>query len=250
MSDERQLGSADHALLLLQLVARDRIVRVAEAARHLDVARSTAHRLLQVLQAHGFVEQDPETRAYGIGPELVATAVTVGRGLDLRSVAGPVMEELTEELAETTHLSVLRGSEIVIIESFETSRALRIGSRIGLIRPAYATAAGRVLLAWLDQGVLQDHLPAKLERLTPRTVATRRELDDILAQVRTNEYAVSVGESEEEVASVAAPVRMLGGRVVAALAISAPPPRLAAYDLAAVAAALRASAARIATAIP
>ncbi|MFH5822847.1 IclR family transcriptional regulator [Georgenia sp. AZ-5] len=245
------IGSVDNALRLLEMFQKQRYVRVAEASRHLGVARSTAHRLLQVLQSHGFVEQEPDSRAYTAGPALIRMAVSVVRGLDLRTVARPVMADLVEQLGETVHLSVLRGTEIFFVESIETSKALRVGARTGITRPAHATAAGRVLLAELDHDELHRLLPASgLTRLTSRTLTSRAELEALLATVRQQGFATSFGESEEEVASVAVPVRDSHGRVAAALAVAAPPSRLLEDEAATVAVTLTGGAERISSSLP
>lgn len=245
------IGSLDNGLLLLEMFQEQQYVRVADASRRLGVARSTAHRLIQVLQSHGYVAQEPHTRAYTVGPALVRMAVSVSRGLDLRTVSRPVMAELVDVLGETVHLSVLRGSDIFFIESIETSKALRIGARIGALRPAHATAAGRVLLAELSpeefRGVLPDpELPAS----TSRTVTDRQELRRLLDRVREQGFATSFGESEAEVASVAVPVRDGNDLVIAALAIAAPPSRLHEQEAPAIAAELVAGAQRISSMLP
>ena len=64
------ISSVDSALRLLLLVGEQGMLRVADASRALGVGRSTAHRLLSMLQYHGFVQQDPVSRAYLAGPSL------------------------------------------------------------------------------------------------------------------------------------------------------------------------------------
>lgn len=245
------IGSVDNALRLLRLVGDQGSVRVAEAARAIGVARSTAHRLIQMLQYHGLVIQDPESKVYTAGPELIGMAVSVVRGLDLRVVARPVLDELVRELEETVHISVLRGSDIFFVESIETTRSLRVGSRTGMSLPAHATASGNVLLAGLDPAEVRRLLPqARLASLTARTLTSRRELEARLVRVRELGYASNFGESEDEVRSVAVPVRDVRGTVRAALAISAPPSRLDEDAVAGIAAVLRDGAQKIGAALP
>ncbi len=245
------ISSVGNALKLLEMFEGNRHVRVAEVGRQLGVARSTAHRLLQVLHTHGFVEQQSDSRAYSAGPALIRMAVSVVGSLDLRTVARPVMTDLVEELGETVHLSVLRGADIFFVESIETSKALRVGGRAGASRPAHATAAGRVLLAELSLEDLLRVLPdAELAGLTPRTLTSRSELVALLQVVQKQGYATSFGESEEEVSSVAVPVHDSRGHVAAALAVAAPPSRLQEEQAATVAATLTAGARRISSSLP
>ena len=97
----------------------------------LGSSRSTAHRLLAMLEYHGFARQDPETRAYGPGAGLA----------DLRSAARPALERLCAEVGETTHVVALRDASVEFLDSAETSQGLRVGSRVGILMPAHCTAA-------------------------------------------------------------------------------------------------------------
>ncbi|MBD3146589.1 IclR family transcriptional regulator [Microbispora bryophytorum] len=239
------IGSADNVLRLIAAFEQHDKLRVADVSRMLGVARSTAHRLLRVLVAHGFASQDELSKAYIVGPSLLRLAVSISRGLDLTTVAAPVMAELVDELGETVHLAVLQGSEVFFLESIETPKPLRVGARAGHLRPAYATATGRVLLSELSDEELQAHLPSVLSALTRRTVTDREELASVLATARRQGYAWSLGESEEDVASVAVPVRNASGRIAAALAAAAPPSRLGEEDVASIAAKLTFGATRI-----
>src|SRR3954452_7762292 len=63
------VGAVENALRLLQLYRQREALGVSETARLLGVGRSTAHRLLPTLLAHGFVIQDG-SRAYRVGPAL------------------------------------------------------------------------------------------------------------------------------------------------------------------------------------
>lgn len=243
---EYPIGSVDNALRLLESFAREQSIRVSEASRTLGVARSTAHRLLQALAGRGFVTQDPNTRAYLVGPALLRLAVAVSRKHDLSSIAQPIMTELVEALGETVHLAVLHETNAFFLESIETSRGLRVGGRAGQLIPAHATATGRVLLADLSSAELRRLLPSMiLPQLTPLTVNDRGDLESVLTDVRQQGYATSFGESEEEVSSVAVPIRGHEGGVVAALAVGAPPSRLSEGDLPRIVEALRSAADRI-----
>lgn len=239
------IGSVDNALRLLAAFEEHEQLRVADVGRMLGVARSTAHRLLRVLVAHGFAVQDQESKAYVVGPSLLRLAISISRQLDLTTVARPLMTELMGELNETIHLAVLQGDEVFFLESIETPRSLRVGGRAGDLRPAYATATGRILLSELSTDDLRARLPSRLDALTPRTVTDRAQLEALLVEAQRRGYASSLGESEEDVASVAVPVRDASGRIAAALAAAAPPSRLGETDVMRVAATLKAAAAHI-----
>lgn len=221
------IGSVDKALRLLLLFREHPVLRVTDASEELGVVRSTAHRLLAMLQHHGFVVQDPVSKAYRSGPALVDIGLAVVRDMDLRSQLHPYLEQLVAAVGETAQLMVLRGTEILFVDSVESEKALRTASRVGNTLPAHCTSGGKALLAALDPAVVRRlYAGHRLEKPTPRSIGSREALERELERVRQRGYATNVDESEVDISAVAAVVRGRMGAPVASLAISAPSSRL------------------------
>jgi IclR family transcriptional regulator, acetate operon repressor len=221
------ISSVDNALRLLSLIGERGHVRVSEAAARLGTARSTAHRLLAMLEYHDFARHDPTTKSYVVGPALTRAGLAALEGLDLRDVARPVLERICEEVGETVHLVTLQGATVAFLDSVETSRALRVGSRVGWVMPAHCTAGGKAMLAQLSADQLRGLYPnERLDRMTPRSLSTRQELEDELTRVRKRRYATNDGESEDDVVAVAVSVPGPKGMRRAAITVSAPVTRL------------------------
>jgi IclR family acetate operon transcriptional repressor len=217
------IESVDSALRLLHMFhARDRI-RLTDVAADLQVAASTAHRLLAMLQYHGFVDQDARTQEYIAGPDLIRFGLAAVKKLDLRQQARPIMEALSEAVNETVALGVLQGSNVLYVDGVESSRALRVVVRTGALLPAHAIAMGKVLLASLPPNELRELLAGmELAALTSRTIVRKTELFSSLASIRQRGYAVSRGESEDGVASASTPVFNTAGVLRASISIAAP----------------------------
>ena len=202
------IESVDNALRVLLLLGERPSLRLTDVSQYLGVASSTAHRLLAMLQYRGFVRQDGVTRSYVPGPSLDGLAFGVLRRLDVRTRARPVLERLNSELQETVHLGRLEGRNIHFIDSIESSRALRVGGRLGLSMPAHCTSTGKVLLAQLsDDELLRLYPEEELEQMTANSIASRAKLMKALTDVRAQGYARSQEESEEGVSSVAVALR-------------------------------------------
>ena len=200
---------------------------MSEAAAALRMAPSTAHRLLTTLENVRFVRQDPATRAYVAGGALLELGVAVVRSFDVLGLLRPILQRLSEELGETAHLVVLQGQSILFADSVETTKALRIGSRVGRVMPAYCTAGGKAILATLPSPALRSLYPdSRLEQMTPRSHGTFGELEADLERIRERGYALNFGESEPEVAAVAMALPQVGGQAPAAITVSAPISRL------------------------
>jgi DNA-binding IclR family transcriptional regulator len=244
------IASVDKALTLLMLLGERKQVRVSEAATMLGTARSTAHRLLAMLEYHGFARQDAETMGYALGPALLELGLTAMERLDLRTLARPLLERLSADVGETVHLVRLQDASVVFLDSVETSRALRIGSRVGRSMPAHCTASGKAILAQMERDQLRRLYPrTKLTRMTPRSPSTRAELEAQLVEVRERGYATNFGESEDDVAAVAAAIPRRSGFPLNSITVSAPITRLVADDVPRIAAAAREAAVELGDAV-
>lgn len=208
---------------MLRMLCEARALRVSEVAEKLDVAQSTAHRLLSMLVHHGFATQDGRGREYRTGPALLEMGFAAMRDMDVRQHARPILEVVRDKVHETVHLAVPYGQEIFYVESVESRHQLRIASRVGSFMPAHCIAAGKVLLATLSRDALHELYPqANLKGLTEKSVKTRAELERQLEKIRRAGYAKTRGESTDGVASLAVAVTDRRGVGRAAVSISAP----------------------------
>jgi len=222
------IASVNNALLLLLLFREQPRVRLTDACKYLGVAHSTAHRLLAMLAHHGFVQQEPVTRAYIAGPALVEVGLAVVGSLNVREQARPAMEELAAETGETVHLGALEGNQVRYVDGLESERALRVVARTGTLAPAHCTSLGKALLAQMTDEQVCRLYPTSAEPFparTDRSITTQARLLKEVGKARARGYAVNSGETEEDVGSVAVAFRDFAGRP-AAIAVAAPTSRL------------------------
>jgi len=178
---------------------------------------STTHRLVAELTAWGALERDP-AGTYRIGLRLWEVAALAPRGIGLRDAALPYLEDLYEATHENVQLAVLDGLEVVYVERIRGRDAVPVFTRPGLRFTPHATGVGLVLLAHADPDVQERYLAARLRTFTAKTIADRRQLRSVLAEIRHKGYAVSDGQVTLDALSVAAPVHN-GDAVVAALSL-------------------------------
>src|SRR2546421_7206659 len=197
------VSAVENALRLLELYREREALGVSETARLLGVGRSTAHRLLTTLRAHGFVVQDG-SRAYRVGPALHDLGAAIAESGVGRADWRPYMQALCDELGETVNLVALRGAEAIFVDSVETRRPLRVAGREGVALPAHAVSAGKALLAALPADAFHElYADEALTALTERTLRTRTALEAQLDVVRQRGYAVNIGESERGITAAA-----------------------------------------------
>jgi IclR family acetate operon transcriptional repressor len=245
------IASVDNALQLLLLFRQEKHIRIADASSRLGVARSTAHRLMEMLVYRGFVTRDERTRAYGPGTALLDIGLSAVGHLDVRSVARPFLVELRDATRETVHLATLELPDVRFIECVEGDRTIRAASRVGQSLPAHCTSAGKVLLAAAPRSTVKNYLHnRRLRPLTPRSVTRHADLLVQLDAIRAKGYAVNLEESEEGLGSVAVAIVDSLASPRAALSVAAPVHRCTNRDFERFAAVVGATAGRIGAALP
>ncbi|RSM46873.1 IclR family transcriptional regulator [Actinoplanes sp. ATCC 53533] len=210
---------ASRVLAVLGAFGADhRNLSLTQLSRRTGLPLATTHRLVGELAAWGALERDAQGR-YRIGLRLWEVGSLAPRGLGLREMALPFLEDLYEATHENVQLAVLDGADVVYVERFAGRSSVGVRTRVGGRWPAHSTGVGLVLLAYAAAGTQERYLAGPLARFTDRTITDPDRLRRELAQVRRCGYAVSDGQVTLDALSVAAPVHGTADDVVAALSI-------------------------------
>ncbi|GAB2976623.1 IclR family transcriptional regulator [Amycolatopsis acidiphila] len=194
------------------------ILTLSEISRRAGLSLTTAHRLAGELVNWGALERDADGR-YRIGLHLLELAALAPRGLELRELAQPFLEDLFHSTRAHVHLAVRDGSEVVYVETLRARGAVTVLSRLGQRWPLHVTGTGLVLLAYAAPEVQETVLAAPLKRFTAKTVTDAHLLRRTLADVRRTGIAVAEEQLTLEGVAIAAPIRGPGDEVVAALGL-------------------------------
>lgn len=240
---EASIQSVDRAISVLEILARHGDIGVTELASQLGVHKSTAFRLLNVLEERGLVEQDHDRGRYRLGFGVVRLAGAVTARMDVNRYGRPVCDRLAREFGETINIAVQRGPYAVNVDQVQGPKAISAYNWVGQLTPLHATSSGKVLLAGLTRAARADLVAeAGLARFTPATITSATRLERELAQVRERGYATTVEEYEPGLNAMAAAIRGVGSEVVAAVSASGPAFRLTAERMAALSSSLVAGA--------
>lgn len=214
----RQVGSVQRAIDVLDVLAEARSeLGTNEIARRTGVNVSSISRLLSTLATSGLVQHVPSTGRYRLGIRILQLANAARDGLDVRSMARPFLEELSEITGETVTLSLPGVHDLLTIDFAQSPQSVRSVAQIGRNSVGHATSAGKVLLAW---GGKLPH--GELTAFTERTITDRSALDREIAHVRERGWAQAVGEREDDLNGVAVPVLGSGDTLVAVLGAQGP----------------------------
>lgn len=212
-------------LILLELVAERQGADGAgllELARALNWNKSTTHRLISTLVAHGFVQQDSSHGRFRLGLKAFHLGIAFSRDLELRNEALPVLNEVKTRTEHTTSLVVLEPptGEVVFIESVGGIHPLRMHTYVGMRFPVNCTAAGKAIMAHLPEAELNQLLGRELLSQTSSSIVSADEIRTQLPAVRERGFATDNQENAEGVRCVAAPIFNHRGYPVAAISIS------------------------------
>ena len=197
---------------------------LSEVARATGLTRAAARRFLHTLVDLGYVRNNG--RLFALRPRILELGYAYLSSLGLPEIALPHLETLVATVHESSSVSVLDGDDVVYVARVPTRRIMTVVISVGTRFPAYATSMGRVLLAgqsdeWLD-GYLTS---ARLSPLTRRTITDPVRLRAELLRVRQQGWAMVDEELEEGLRAIAAPIHDPGGKVIAAVNVSAPAQR-------------------------
>lgn len=214
-------------LTLLELVG-DRQgaqgVGLLELSRALGWHKSTTHRLLSTLADLGYVQQVSEGGRYRLGIKAFHLGAAFTRDLELRREASFVLSALQDETEQGISLVILEPAtrEVIFIDRVEGTHPLRMHTHVGMRFPCNCTAAGKAIMAYLDDAELEPLLSGELARRTDASLHTPEALWAQFSQIRSAGYATDDEENADGVRCVAAPIFDFSGRPVAAISISGP----------------------------
>ncbi|WP_242183434.1 IclR family transcriptional regulator [Sphingomonas sp. CARO-RG-8B-R24-01] len=144
----------EKGLDILELLANARDpMSFTTIADQLDRSRGELHRMVQVLQFRGYIEQDSASEGFRLTDRLFSLGMRQPRTRNLVELALPVMRRLVQESSESCHLALHSRGEIVVVARVESGEHLGFSVRVGYRRPLPWTASGTVLYAFQSDAV-------------------------------------------------------------------------------------------------
>ena len=181
--------------------------------------KSSAHRILAILQTEELIEYDKRARTYQTGQRLHDWARLAWRRADLQDIASNVMHALSEKTGMNTALSILDRQEVLYLRTVDIVQ-YRFASHAGDHAPLHSTAAGKVFLANMSEEQRNETLQKiSFAKLTENTKTTAPEIMGDLQHVQQKGFAIASGEEQFQVTGLAAPIWNADGKVTSCLSI-------------------------------
>jgi DNA-binding IclR family transcriptional regulator len=219
--------AVDRALDILLCFTREEPARsLTQIAESIHMSKTTVHRLLATLENKRFITRDNTTGLYRLGLRFIEMASLVLQDAELHRWAQPYLQRLSSEYGETVDLSIMDGSHVIYLDVIESPQRVKLAAAVGQRLPAFFTASGKALLAYLPEEQTRKIIS---DNLAEDTNHFHVSIPEALADLRiTSErgYAISEQEYEEEINAVAAPIFDKDNNPIASIAIVGPSYRL------------------------
>ncbi|MBM1634596.1 IclR family transcriptional regulator [Sulfitobacter mediterraneus] len=194
-------------------------IGLSQLCRQAGRDKATTYRHLQALEDAGFVEQNPVTKHYRLGPALLQLAQIREETVPRKAGAETVLDGLVDTTGETAHVSVLSGTTVYPLVSRESHHHSTRAIIDVQSFPLHATASGLCALAF-GPSELWPAAVAKLQTFTDRTIASKEALQQTVAAVRQSGFGRSDRCYEDDIQGVSAPVFDQSGRFAGAVSVA------------------------------
>jgi len=192
----------------------------AELSRRTRLSEPCAHRLMKTLEELGAVVRD-RRGCYRPGMVLATLSKDIAIGDLIRATSEDMLAALATRLKGVVHVGVLESGMVNYAAKFGEPVDIKIPSRVGAQQEAYCSALGKMLLAGLPAGQLEDFLhDGDFVALTPQTITTVAGLRSEITEIRRRGYAVDNREAYQTICCVGAPVRDPEGSTIAAISFA------------------------------
>jgi IclR family pca regulon transcriptional regulator len=214
--------------VLQAFTAEEPELKLSEVARNAGLDNRTAFRLLETLVMLGYVERRTETKRYRLTLKPLELGFNAIARMDLRTIAQPELRALVGTVHEAASIGILDRDEVVFIERYQEGQAglgadIRVGSRV----PAYCTAIGQSILAFLPSAEIRHILGlSRRVKINEHTPVTLEEIEEQLAAIRQSGYAIQDSTYVAGLRVLAAPILGADGCAIAAISVAAPSPRM------------------------
>lgn len=220
------MQTVDKAIQLLNLFTIQHTeIGLSELARLSGFDKAATRRFLVALQKHGFIEQNPSTKAYRLGVGFLHLARVREAMFPLKTVVKQSLEHLTAQTNETAHAAVINGQQLSTLALSFPARANRVHLEAAEQLPLHATASGIVFMAFVGSE-WQALLPETLSTYTTQTVTDRTVIAQRVAEVASRGYSMTVNSYEDEVTGIAVPFFDANGLALGTLAVATPSSRM------------------------
>lgn len=221
---EDSVRSVERAFHILKAFTRDDYkLTLSEIAERIGLPVTTTLRLAGTLERLDILTRH-EDRTYSLGSQLYILGSIARANFRPQQIIYPYMKAIRDNTKEAVSLYGIEGEERVCYEHVESLLTMRCVMRVGDRAPLWAGAGGKALLAFLNEEAIAREIE-KAHPITSTTLSTAEVLRKDLSEIRTLGYAISWGEREEGILSIAVPIFDRKGEILFSFSLAGPASR-------------------------
>ncbi|MBO9545911.1 IclR family transcriptional regulator [Caulobacter sp.] len=191
---------------------------LGKMAKSLDLNKTTVHRLASTLVEAGFLSFSTR-EGYALGTKLLELGYAASQQITLTRVSHDHLRQLSVDTGDTVNLGVLERDQVHYIDKIPGTRRIEVRCVIGERQPLRHTGLGKALLLDESEEVLREVFLREAATF-PRYRYDLRQWLDVMARYRSLGYTMDLDENEDHIRCVAAPIRDMGGKIIAAVSVS------------------------------
>jgi IclR family transcriptional regulator, KDG regulon repressor len=224
MGQPELLASVQNAIRIMREFSFDEpVLGITELSDRLGLSKSAVYRILQTLCAEGVLQQNSKTRKYYLGITAFEIGCVVYHDIEVSKVAFPLLNKLMNSVRGVIQLVMYDQGSIVYLLKLPENRETQIFNRIGKRVPAYATASGKVLLAYQYEKERKRVCSGEFQSFTSNTITDQKGLEEELEMIQRKGYALSKEEFRFGMYSVAVPIfDEMTKQIIAAISMTGP----------------------------
>ncbi|HCW54702.1 MAG TPA: IclR family transcriptional regulator [Clostridium sp.] len=194
---------------------------ITELCNLTDLSKATIFRILNTLIQLGYVNQNLQNSKYLSTFKLLEVGTRKIDGLDIRKLVHPYLKEICEITNETVHLVVKDGIYGVYIDKIKPNKSITMNTNIGMRKPLYCTAYGKILISDLSTDEIKDlWSKSNIEKYTDNTITDLSVFLEEQEAIKNNQYALDDEEVEDNICCISSPIRDYSNKIVAAISLS------------------------------
>jgi len=223
-----QVQSLTRGLSLLEALARaEGGLTLTDVAQRVQLAPSTAHRLLSTLEKMGYVYQAGDLGRWYVGLQAFTVGTSFLANRDFVAQSHPYMRRLMEQSGETANLGILEGTDAVFIDQVQCREMMRTIVKLGSRVPLHASGVGKAIFAAMPDDEIEAILKVKgLPRITGNTITSPETMWAAIRVIRQRGWSFDDEEHALSTRCVAAPIYNEHAEVLGAISLAGPSSRL------------------------
>jgi len=221
MQENYIVSTIQKGINILNLFKIEHKLSFTDIQKVLKYNKSTLFRILYTLEKNQYLSKDINGR-YMLGLNIFILGNQISRIGKLKKVSEVYLKELAEETNLTSHLGILEGTQVLIIDKHDSSNSgIKMVSRVGRSVPAHCTGQGKALLAYSPRKIVEKIINNYgLKYFTPNTITRSDDFFAELEKIREQGYAIDNSEHEKHIHCIALPILNEFNELEAAISIT------------------------------